>query len=49
MARLKAPIGVPVGGRSPWEIATGVIAEVYQTLNAAGVGQTRPLRAVEAA
>jgi xanthine dehydrogenase accessory factor len=49
MARLKAPIGVPLGGKSPWEIATGVIAEVYQTLNSADPARAVPLRAVSAA
>jgi xanthine dehydrogenase accessory factor len=33
LKRLKAPIGLKVGGHSPWEIATGVIAEVIQTAN----------------
>ncbi len=31
LKRLKAPIGLKIGGNSPWEIATGVIAEVIQT------------------
>lgn len=30
---LKAPIGLRIGGHSPWEIAMGVIAEVIQTAN----------------
>lgn len=31
LKRLKAPIGLKIGGNSPWEIAMGVLAEVIQT------------------
>ena len=48
LARLKAPIGLKVGGRSSWEIATGVIAEIIQTANALAVRQP-PIHAVAAA
>ncbi len=34
LARLKAPIGLPLAGKSPWEIAVAVIGEVVQTLRA---------------
>jgi xanthine dehydrogenase accessory factor len=48
LARLKAPIGLKVGGHSPWEIATGVIAEVIQTANGLSARQV-PAHAVAAA
>jgi xanthine dehydrogenase accessory factor len=48
LARLKAPIGLKVGGHSPWEIATGVIAEVIQTANGRPASQV-PVHAVAAA
>jgi xanthine dehydrogenase accessory factor len=48
LARLKAPIGLKVGGHSPWEIATGVIAEVIQAANNLPAGQV-PVPAVAAA
>jgi xanthine dehydrogenase accessory factor len=28
MARVRAPIGLPIGGKSPWEIAVSIIAEI---------------------
>lgn len=28
LARLKAPIGLPLGGKAPWEIAVAVLAEI---------------------
>lgn len=34
MARLKAPIGLNIGARSPWHIAVSVVAEAIQTLQA---------------
>jgi xanthine dehydrogenase accessory factor len=30
LGRLKAPIGLPLAGKSPWEIAVSVIAEIIQ-------------------
>ncbi|WP_210493838.1 XdhC family protein [Microvirga antarctica] len=39
LARLKAPIGLPIGARSSWEIATSVMSEVIQeSSNAAARG-----------
>jgi xanthine dehydrogenase accessory factor len=35
IARLHAPIGLPLAGKSPWEIAISVIGEVVQQLRAA--------------
>jgi len=35
IARVHAPIGLPIGGNSPWEIAVSVIAEVVGALDAA--------------
>ena len=35
IARVHAPIGLPIGGKSPWEIAVSVIAEVVGALDAA--------------
>lgn len=35
VARLKAPIGLPIGGKSPWEIAVSIVGEVVETANAA--------------
>jgi len=32
LARLHAPIGLPIGGKAPWDIAIGVVAEVMQRL-----------------
>ena len=34
LARLHAPIGLPIAGKAPWEIAVSVLAEVVQTLHA---------------
>lgn len=34
LARLHAPIGLPIAGKAPWEIAVSVMAEVVQTLHA---------------
>ena len=34
IADLKAPIGLPLAGKSPWEIAVAVIGEVVQTVRA---------------
>ena len=35
LARLHAPIGLPLGGRTPEEIATGIIAEIVAIKNGA--------------
>ena len=32
--RMHAPIGLPIGGKSPWEIAISVIAEIVRDLDA---------------
>ena len=34
IARLKAPIGLPIRARSPWEVAISVTAEIVATANA---------------
>lgn len=34
LARLHAPIGLPIGGKAPWDIAIAVVAEVVQRLAA---------------
>ncbi len=34
LARLHAPIGLPIGGKAPWDIAIAVVAEVMQRLAA---------------
>lgn len=34
IARLKAPIGLPLGGKTPWEIAVAILAEVFVAANA---------------
>ena len=36
LARLKAPIGLDLGGKSPFEIAVAVMAEITATANGAG-------------
>lgn len=33
LSRLNAPIGLPIGGKAPWDIAIAVAAEVIQTLS----------------
>jgi xanthine dehydrogenase accessory factor len=35
LARLRGPIGLPLGGRSPEEIALAILAQVVETRNAA--------------
>jgi len=35
LARLNAPIGLPIGGKAPWDIAIAVAAEVVQRLGPA--------------
>ncbi len=34
LERLHAPIGLPIGGKAPWDIAIAVVAEVVQRLGA---------------
>ena len=34
LAQLKAPVGLPLGSHTPWEIAVSVIGEVMQAFNA---------------
>ena len=34
LAQLKAPVGLPLGSHTPWEIAVSVIGEVMQVFNA---------------
>jgi xanthine dehydrogenase accessory factor len=43
LGRLKAPIGLPLAGKSPWEIAVSVIAEMIQTLRAREEAQGWPV------
>ncbi len=40
--RVHAPIGLPIGGKSPWEIAVAVLAEIVAELD---VGKSRSLGA----
>jgi xanthine dehydrogenase accessory factor len=42
LSRLKAPIGLKIGARSPWQIALSVMAEIIQTLQAAESGRRWP-------
>ncbi|MGO4572125.1 XdhC family protein [Microvirga sp. 2TAF3] len=42
LSRLKAPIGLDIGGYAPWEIAISVIAEVIQSANAVRAMQSLP-------
>ena len=39
LERLKAPIGLPLAGKSPWEIAVSVIGEMIQALRVREDGQ----------
>ena len=42
LARLKAPVGLPLNSHTPWEIAVSVIAEIMQVFNRpAGEGGSR--------
>lgn len=34
LVRLRAPIGLPIGGKAPWEIAVSVMGEIMQTARA---------------
>jgi xanthine dehydrogenase accessory factor len=42
IARLKAPIGLNIGARSPWQIAVSVVAEAIQALQAADAQRVWP-------
>ena len=42
LARLHAPIGLPLAGKSPWEIAVSVIGEIVQVLRAREEAQGWP-------
>lgn len=42
IGRLRAPIGLPLAGKSPWEIAVSVIGEIVQTLRAREQAQAWP-------
>jgi xanthine dehydrogenase accessory factor len=41
LGRLRAPIGVDIGGKAPWEISVGVIAEVMSVGRRPGLGPAR--------
>ncbi len=45
IARLHAPIGLPLAGKSPWEIAVSVIGEIVQVLRAREEAQAWPAAA----
>jgi len=39
IARLRAPIGLPLGGKTAWEIAVSILAEVFAVANAAAAAR----------
>lgn len=49
LARLRAPIGLPLAGKSPWEIAVSVIGEAVQVLRAREEAQAWPGPRLDAA
>lgn len=42
IGRLKAPIGLPLAGKAPWEIAVAVVGEIVQTLRLREAQQAWP-------